>query len=105
MGKKLGAAIAKRRRELGLTQDNLASLVEVDAETISRMERGTTLPSLNRLFVIAQALQTSAGELLSEASPLASDRARVLGELLEKLEPWDQEVVLELAKLLQEKRR
>jgi transcriptional regulator with XRE-family HTH domain len=105
LGKKLGSAIAKRRKELGLTQDDLAGLVEVDAETISRMERGTTLPSLNRLFVIAQALETDAGELLSHASPIASDRMRVLADILETLDPLDQEVVLELAKLLQGKRR
>ena len=44
-------------------------MVEVDVETVSRIERGNTIPSLQRLVVIAQTLGAGVGELLGEASP------------------------------------
>ena len=100
LGKKLGRAIAERRKGKNLTQDDLAGLAEVDAETISRMERGTTLPSIQRLFVIAGALDSSAGELLSSASPLASDRAQALATVMQGLRESDQQLLIEFANLL-----
>ena len=75
MGKRLGRAIAERRKALGFSQDDLAGMIEVDAETISRFERGAVLPSLQRLWRVAEALETGMGDLLSEASDLPSDQA------------------------------
>lgn len=43
LGRRLGRAIADRRKALRLTQDDLAGLVEVDAETVSRFERGSEI--------------------------------------------------------------
>lgn len=49
LGKLLGQQIAAHRRALNLTQLQLAELLGVEPETISRFERGTSLPSLKRL--------------------------------------------------------
>jgi transcriptional regulator with XRE-family HTH domain len=54
--KKLGAKVAGMRRNSGLTQAQLAEKVGVATETISRMERGTAMPSLARLDRVAAAL-------------------------------------------------
>lgn len=40
LGRRLGQQIAARRKAMDLTQDQLAERLEVDAETISRFERG-----------------------------------------------------------------
>lgn len=101
LGKRLGRAIAERRKAKNLTQDDLAGLVEVDAETISRFERGTSMPSIQRLMVIAEALGAGIGDILSATSHLASDRAQELAAVLQKLEERDQELLLDFAQLLQ----
>ena len=46
LAKRLGQQIAERRRELSWTQDQLAERLGVDTETISRFERGVTVPAL-----------------------------------------------------------
>lgn len=101
LGRDLGRAISERRKALKLTQDDLAGVVDVDAETISRIERGSTLPSLRRLLTIADALGAGVGELLGEASPLATDRARALTEAMSELDERDQQLLLDFTKLLQ----
>lgn len=103
LGKRLGKAIAERRKERKLTQDDLAGIVEVDAETISRFERGMTLPSLQRLLVIADALDAGVGELLSEASTLPCDRAQQLVAAMQTLNERDRELLIDFAALLQKR--
>lgn len=103
LGKRLGQVIAKRRKARGLTQDDLAGLVEVDPVTVSRFERGTSVPSLQRLFVIAQALEASVGELLAETSPLPGDSAPRLATLLKGLQTADQQLLMDIADLLQKR--
>jgi len=56
--KLIGSQIAKIRKERGLTQAQVAELVNVATETISRLERGVSIPSLKRLEKIGQALNT-----------------------------------------------
>lgn len=100
-GKKLGLAISTRRKAKGMTQDDLAGVLGVDAETISRFERGTAAPSLERLFYLAQALGTGIGELLSETSLLPSDQAAQLVRSFLGLSKADQKLLLEFVQLLE----
>lgn len=101
--KNLGRAIAERRRLLKLTQDDLASLVEVDAETVSRFERGISLPSLERLWVIADALDAGMSDLLAETSTLPNDQARKLLAVMDGLAAVDQRLLMDFAQLLQKR--
>jgi len=50
---------------MGLSQKELAVLVDVDGESISRFERGTVVPSLHRLERVAKSLNMGVGDLLS----------------------------------------
>ena len=101
IGQALGRAIAVRRKALSLTQDDLAGLVEVDAETISRFERGAVLPSLQRLCRVAEALNVGLGELLPQASTLPGDQAQKLTMALHALNKSDQQLLVDFANLLQ----
>jgi len=56
-----------RRRELGLTQEELASLMKVDQAYVSDLERGKRKPNLKRLAPIAEALDTTPSALISTA--------------------------------------
>lgn len=55
--KQIGAKITEIRLSTGLTQSQLAEKVNVSNETISRLERGITIPSLKTLEKIARCLE------------------------------------------------
>lgn len=53
----IGAAVrAARKRQKSLTQEKLAEKAGVSMETISNVERGATLPTIDVLFKIARAI-------------------------------------------------
>ena len=85
MAKRVGAAIATRRKHLDWTQDQLAERVGVDAETISRFERGVNLPSLTTLYGLAAGLQIEVGELLSKESSIPNDSATKIAAWMDGL--------------------
>lgn len=57
LAKKIGLHIASQRKALGWTQDKLAEQMGVDAETISRFERGANLPSVPTLARLGEAMR------------------------------------------------
>ncbi len=60
--------IKKLRTEQGLSQDELAERVHVVRQTVSRWERGTSVPDADSLVALARALGVSAAELLGESA-------------------------------------
>jgi transcriptional regulator with XRE-family HTH domain len=72
----LGRRISKRRRGLGLPQDELASRAGVDRSHMSSIETGKTEPGVWTLMKIARELETTASNLLSglKSSPASPDR-------------------------------
>ncbi len=79
--KKLGANISARRKSLGWTQEFLAHQLEVDTETVSRIERGVTCPSLNTLAKIAHLLTITIAEL-DEKPPPEPVHVEVIAKLI-----------------------
>ncbi len=55
--KRIGARITEVRISRGLTQSQLAERVNVSNETISRLERGVSMPSLKTLEKMARCLK------------------------------------------------
>lgn len=100
LGHKLGKQISTRRKELDITQAALAEAVGVNTETISRIERGTALPSLATLELIALHLQSSPSRLLETSSTLAEDYSRQITALLEPLSTGRRDFVLDIVKRL-----
>src|SRR5437762_1799188 len=78
LARKLGANIASRRKARKWSQAELAERLGVAPETISRFERGATLPSLMTLHRIGQVLKSSMAELIAESSPAPDDQAAVM---------------------------
>lgn len=81
----IGRAIAKYRQAAGLTQAQLAEMLGVGNDAISRMERGTTVPSVMRLIELADIFDCELADLVTETSGRATDQARQLEKLLEGL--------------------
>jgi len=67
--KLIGANIAGIRKHRELTQAQLAEMIDTTIETISRLERGITVPSLKTLEKISVALHVHIKELLDFEYP------------------------------------
>ncbi len=60
----VGARLRVARRSAGLTQKQLAVELGVESITVSRWERGVTMPSIPRLRRIAEITQTTVSDLV-----------------------------------------
>ena len=89
LAQQMGRAIAVRRQQNGLTQAAVAELIGVEQETISRFERGATLPPLGRLNDIADALKCPLECLLRDGSIRPEDRAQDLLKTMQGLSESD----------------
>jgi transcriptional regulator with XRE-family HTH domain len=49
----VGKAIAARRQDAGLTQEQVAEQLKIGNEAVSRMERGLVMPTVARLLELA----------------------------------------------------
>ena len=63
----VGAEIKRRRENVGITQDELARVVCVSRSAIAQYENGYKLPSIEVLFRIADALETTPTAILKAA--------------------------------------
>ena len=61
--KKLGESIATRRKELHLTQNQLAEIVDISREHLAKIETAKRSISLDLLIAIADALKIKVNEL------------------------------------------
>lgn len=71
---KLGAAIAARRQELKLSQEELAMRADVHRSYISEIERGQRNFTIKILAAIAECLDVSMAGLLQQASVEGPDK-------------------------------
>lgn len=97
---RLGRNLANCRKALALTQEQLAHQLGVEPETISRFERGATLPSLVTLEKIAVLLHVRVADLLDETAPAPGDAAMIIHAWIMRLNERDREFVLESVKRL-----
>jgi len=87
--------LLKRRKELFLTQADLAERLGVATETLSRFERARHLPSLKMLERMAGALRIPIADLIGDAPLLPAielDQSR-LTAALDGLDDRDRELV------------
>lgn len=65
---KVGRAISEQRKIKGMTQKQLADLLKVTYQAVSRWEQGLSLPSVYMIYDIAQILETTVDLLLNGPS-------------------------------------
>lgn len=63
---RFGRAIRRRRRELDLSQEELAERAELHRNYVSGIETGTRNPSLKNIEKLAKALDISVARLFSD---------------------------------------
>ncbi|PTB96339.1 XRE family transcriptional regulator [Marivirga lumbricoides] len=64
--KRIGAKIAKIRKQRGLTQEDLADLAAIHPDYMGKIERGERSPSLVRFLRILDALKFNYGEFFQD---------------------------------------
>lgn len=62
--KKIGRFIADKRKEIGMTQQNLADRLSISFQAISKWENGTAYPNVELLYDLAEMLSVSVDEIL-----------------------------------------
>ena len=91
--KRLGRALAKQRAGANLTQEQVAERLGVEQETISRFERGATIPPLLRLIDLAELYDVPLDTLVRAGSARSQDQATNIAALLSDLPEEDREWV------------
>ncbi len=70
---KTGEVIGRRRRELGMTQSQLAQRLNISFQAVSKWENGTAYPDIVMLPKLAAALHVTADALLGYRSSVEAD--------------------------------
>lgn len=82
----IGQAIAKYRQASGLTQAQLAEILGISNDAVSRMERGKTIPTVLRLLELSEIFHCEVADLVTETSNRSTDQAKVIEKLLQQLD-------------------
>lgn len=76
----IAAAIRAARRSKGLTQEALAERIHRTSASLSNLERAQSLPSLDTLVLIAEALEVPISSLLEDSAANNKTRSRIREE-------------------------
>lgn len=102
----IGEQIQKYRKRAGMTQEVLAEKAEISVPHVSRIETGTTKPSLQTLVDICNALDTTIDNLMQDSVPAAKRNIEGrMGELLEDCSLQELELLTEVAETILKKTR
>ena len=85
---KTGKLISLKRKELGLTQKELADFLCISDRTVSKWEQGAGFPDISLIEPVADALKLSVVELLhGEIQHTAPEKERSARDTLQAIEP------------------
>lgn len=99
---RIGLQIREIRKAKGLTQDQLAGLIERSVEAISNLERGVSLPGIDTLERLSTVLGVPMRDFLDfpEARKISAKRLELLARLNATLHTLpDKQLKLALAQL------
>lgn len=94
----IGHRIAEQRKKKNLTQETLAEAIGISEGYVSRVERGLTTVSLNRLETIANALEIDIGLLVSNQVILP--KTPINRDVCELIKDWSPQELNSLIALL-----
>ena len=84
--KQIGRHIARRRKELGLTQAEVEERADMAYKYLSNVERGVSIPSTELIMRLAIALDTTPDEFLVGSARFPDQRWRSVAEKLQGLD-------------------
>ena len=75
----LGERLSKLRRDKGMTQEELASHLQVTRQTVSSYENGKSEPDIAMLHKLSEALETEVSFLIDGKEPARAKRKKAAG--------------------------
>ena len=96
----MGKRIARRRKELGMTQDEVAEKAGLTPQTVSSAERGTKALRPENIVRLCQALKVTPNDLLIEADYAL--QLNTTSSVLSELSPQKRLYLDEVVRLLVE---
>lgn len=100
----LGSRVRLRRKELGMSQDQLARAVGITFQQVQKYEHGTNRISFSRLVEMSEALECSVGDLIGNL-----DKSKSSGSLSKQIayltEPGASDLLEAYASIESPKRR
>ena len=104
---KFAEAVQKRRKELGITQEELAKRVGTTKQVVSKYELGQRSPKVEMANAFASALGTTLDELLEvekEEQPIYEDpEIHIVSAMMETMSKEQKQQVIDLIKILVKK--
>lgn len=101
--KEVGRRMAKRRKELGLKQYRVCEMINVNYKYISNLETGRSVPSLEVIMNLCEALRTTPDYLLLGAEASESQVAdSSLAAKISRLDTKSKRILLGMIELLEE---
>lgn len=92
----VGLIISVKRKAKGLTQAQVAEMMNIEKETLSRMETGVISPTLSRLAQMAAILECPVSDFFKPYPPTGSDLTETLSQLLHNLSVKEQGIVVNI---------
>ncbi|MBI5573388.1 MAG: helix-turn-helix transcriptional regulator [Elusimicrobia bacterium] len=96
----IGRKIRETRKELNLTQENVAERTGLDWSFIGQIERGTNTPSIRTLSKIAEALNLEIGDMFPAKVTKSKDELllKEISKILNQRSPADKKFLIKLLK-------
>lgn len=89
----------RRRKEMGISQEQLAELIEKSTAFVGQLEREDSLPGIETLGLIIQKLGIDANFLFSDESLNDDDISRVQG-MMAQMSPQKRKMVVKIVTAL-----
>ena len=87
----IGNRISRRRKQLGLTQEQVAEKIDVSVQMVSNLERGNKAIKIENLLKISKILKISTDYILT-GNQTSKDCSEI-SKKIEKLSPNDLEMI------------
>lgn len=100
LAKELGQRIAKKRLDVGLTQENVSELLQIGTEAVSRIERGVAIPNALRLIELADIFSCPVEDLISSNSNRPEDQSNHIAKILHGLHSKDRAFLIKMMESL-----
>ena len=97
--KSIGRVLTQRRESTGLTQEQVAEVLQIGTEAVSRMERGITMPTIQRMAELADIYGCGIEELVIATS----DQAELISQILHTLPEADRAMIVEVVQKIAER--
>ena len=99
----IGQRLKRARKNLRMTQAELAEKLNISIAYVSRIERGSSKISLTRLAEFCSILEVSEGEILNGVSNASANYlSDEFNDIFNKCSPKKQQLIYKLSKLIAE---